>query len=128
MVGDTFNFSGHFEGAILNIKTELYDVSQTVNALSGTDDASKAELGELIEQMSRILEATPEARVEQAEAVVETAKQLVEQASQDKPNETMLQMLGDGLKQTAATLADVLPDAVTVATQIVTLIGRIQGG
>jgi hypothetical protein len=50
---------------------------------------------------------------------------LVEQAKSEKPNKTMLQITGDGLKQAAQNLAEVMPAVVTIASQIVMSIARI---
>jgi ABC-type transporter Mla subunit MlaD len=125
-VSDTFNLSGDFRGAILNIKSTLRDVEQTVGDIRTQDGASKAELQQLIQQLSEALEKAPPQQAEAAQAVAETAKSLVDQAAAAKPNKTMLQITGEGLKQAAQNLADVMPTVLTIATQIVATVARLK--
>ncbi len=124
-MGDTFNMSGDFRGAILNIKSTLTNVSQGIGALPHGDAASKDELKQLIDQLNEALQKAPPGKAEDAEAVAESAKILVEKASEVKPNKTMVQITGEGLKQAAKNIADVLPTVLTIATQIVAVVGRI---
>lgn len=117
--GDTFNMSGDFRGAIVNIKSTLTNVTQTVNTAPNIEPSLKAELNRLIEQLSESLVKAPPERKDEAEAVAQTAEQLVKQATAEKPNKTMIQITGEGLKQAAQNLADVMPTVLTIATQIV---------
>ena len=125
-MSDTFNLSGDFRGAIVNIKSTLRDVEQTVGDIRTQDGASKAELQQLIQQLSQALEKAPPQQAEAAQAVAETAKSLVDQAAAAKPNKTMLQITGEGLKQAAQNLADVMPTVLTIATQIVATVVRLK--
>jgi hypothetical protein len=52
---------------------------------------------------------------------------LVERAKDEKPNPTSIKITGEGLKQAAQNLADVLPTVVTIATQIVLAVSRLAG-
>lgn len=125
-VGDQFNMSGDFRGAILNIKSTLENVTQTVNAISG-DDSTKAELDRLLKQLSETLQQTPAEHAEDAEAVAETAKDLVEKASQAKPNKSLIKITGETLKQAAQNLAVVMPPVLVIATQIVDTVLKLTG-
>jgi hypothetical protein len=125
--GDTFNMSGDFRGSILNIKSTLTHVTQTIGALPGADPAAKAKLETLIRQLNDALQKVPPDKGEDAEAVAELAQQLVETANKEKPNRTMVQVTGEGLKQAAQNLANVMPTVLTIATQIVGTIGQIVG-
>ena len=89
--------------------------------------AAKQELQHLIQQLSDELQKIPPEKKEAAEAVSATAKVLVEQANAEKPNHTMLQITGEGLKQAAKNLVDVAPLVINIATQIVMAISRIAG-
>jgi hypothetical protein len=126
-MGDQFNMSGDFRGAILNIKNKMENVTQTVNAISG-DDSTKAELEQLLKQLSETLQQVPPERTEDAEAVAETAKDLVEKASQEKPNKSLIKISGEGLKQAAQNLAAVMPPVLGIATQIVAAVLKLTGG
>ncbi len=127
MAGDTFKLSGDFRGAMVNIKSTLTNVSQSVGSIPHADEASKDELKNLIQQLQEALEKSPPEKAEEAEAVAKSAEQLVELASQEKPNKTLLQVAGEGLKKTAETLAEFLPTAVTITTNIVAIVSKLRG-
>ena len=127
MTGDTFNMSGDFRGANINIKSTLTRVSQRVVNLPQTDQTAKDELQALLVQLNETLQQAPPDKAEEAEAVAKSAEQLVATASEEKPNKTLIQITGEGLKQAAQTLAKVMPTALTTATQIVTLISKLHG-
>ncbi|GAP08463.1 MAG TPA: hypothetical protein DEQ80_07760 [Anaerolinea thermolimosa] len=123
---DQYNLSGDFRGAILNIASTLENVQQTVGQMQTGDEDSRRELQQLIGQLSKELTAAvPAEKKEQVEAVAATAKALVEQAKEPKPNRTMLQITGEGLKQAAQNVADVLPTVLSIATQIVLAVGKM---
>lgn len=126
-MSDKFTLSGDFRGSIVNIKSELQNVQQTVGQIQTDDSDAKQDLQQLIQQLSDELEKTPPEKKEEAEAVSATAKALVEQAKAEKPNHTMLQITGEGLKQAAKNLVDVAPTVINIATQIVLAISRIAG-
>jgi tRNA U34 5-carboxymethylaminomethyl modifying GTPase MnmE/TrmE len=127
-MSDTFNMSGDFRGAILNIKSNLKHVQQSVGDIKTQDLDARAELQALIEKLSQELEKSPPEQKEQVEAVAQTAQALVEQAKAEKPNKTMLQITGEGLKQAAKNLAEVAPAVGMIAGQIVLAVGRVVSG
>src|SRR5687768_11476992 len=122
---DRFSMSGDFRGAIINIKSTLTNVQQSVGEIHTDDEDSRQELEKLIGQLSEALEKTPEGNQEQAQAVAETAKVLVDTAKAEKPNKTMLQITGEGLKQAAQNLAEVMPTVVTIAGRIVLAVSNL---
>jgi hypothetical protein len=119
--GDTFNMSGNFSGAILNIKATLDNVTQTVNNMPHADSAERQELQALIEQLQAELTKAPPELEKEAEAVAQTAKALVDTASAEQPNPTMIQITGEGLKKAAENIAGVMPTVVNNNS------GRAQG-
>jgi Caspase domain len=123
--GDQYTMSGNFSGAILNIKSELSNVSQSIGALPNADQAAKDELKRLIDQLSAALQKVPADREDDAAAVAETAKQLVDQATKDKPNKTIIQITAEGLKSAAQNIAGVLPTVLPLATQIAAAIVKL---
>jgi hypothetical protein len=125
--GDAFNMSGDFRGAILNIKSTLSNVSQTVGALPNADQSAKDELMRLIEQLNQALQQAPADKVEEAEAVAKSAELLVQTATAEKPNKTMVQITGEGLKQAARNIAEVMPTVLTIAAQIVAAVVKLGG-
>ena len=118
-MADQFNMSGDFRGAIINIKSTLTNVQQSVGDIRTSDESTRNELETLIGQLSEALQNVPQGHEEQAEAVAETAKMLVDTAKAETPNKTMLQISGEGLKQAAQNLVDVMPAVVTIASRIV---------
>jgi hypothetical protein len=115
--------SGDFSGAILNIKSTLTNVAQSVGSSPHGDAATKAQLQALIEQLSAELQKAPPELASEAEAVAETAKTAVEQATKAQPNKTLVQISAEGLKQAAQNLAAVLP----IATQIAEVVRKMSG-
>lgn len=125
-MADKYNLSGDFRGSIINIESTLENVQQTVGQMSAGDENTRKELQELIGQLSKELKKkVPPEKKEQAEAVAITAKALVDQAKEEKPNKTMVQITGEGLKKAAQNVADVMPTVLTIATQIVMAVGKL---
>jgi hypothetical protein len=124
-MGDQFEMSGDFRGAIVNIESRLENVTQTVNNAAAVDDASKVELKRLLAELKETLGQVSHERREEAEAVAMAAEDLVEKGTVEEPIRTMIQISGEGLKQAARNLADVMPTVLTIATQIVTVIQRM---
>ncbi|MEI6179723.1 MAG: DUF4404 family protein, partial [Chloroflexales bacterium] len=126
--GDQFTMSGNFSGAILNIKSTLANVAQSIGAAPHGDTTTKAQLQALIEQLSAELQKVPAAQADEAEAVAESAKAVIEQVSKAKPNKALVQIKADGLKQAAQNLAAVLPGVVLLAQQIADTLRGMFGG
>jgi len=126
-MADKFTMSGDFRGAVINIKSTLTNVQQSVGDMHNGDEATRKELEKLIGELSEALQSIPAENQEQAEAVAETAKALVDAAKAENPNKTILQISGEGLKQAAQTLAGVMPSVVTIASQIVLTVAKLTG-
>jgi hypothetical protein len=116
---DRFTMSGDFRGAFINIKSTLTNVQQTIGDISTDDVDTRMELEKLIGQLSDALQKVPAEKEEQAEAVAQTAKALIDAAKAEKPNRTLLQITGDGLKKAAQELVKATPVVLHVASQIV---------
>ena len=127
-MADRFNMSGDFRGAVINIKSTLTNVQQSVGDIRSGDQDARQELEKLIGQLSEALQKIPAGSEEQAQAVAETAKVLVDTAKAEKPNKTLLQISGEGLKQAAKNLADVMPIVIPIASQIVAAVAKLTAG
>jgi len=125
-MGDKITVSGN-QNSKISIKNTITKVQQSVGAMSTVDEAARQELKLLIDQLSKALERIPENQKEQAEAVAASAQALVENAKADKPNKTLLQISGEGLKKAAENLAEVAPAVVSIASQVIATVMRIQG-
>jgi len=126
-MADQFKMSGDFRGAIINIKSTLTNVQQSVGAIKTNDENARKELEKLIGELNEALQKIPETKHEQAQAVAETAKALVDTAKAEKPNKTMVQITGESLKKAAENLADVMPTVVTIAGQIALTVIKLVG-
>ena len=127
IMGDTITMSGKFEGTVLNIKSTLTNVSQSIGQISGIDPSTQDQLIELVEQLNEELQQAPPEKAEDAEAVAESAKLLVETASKKQPNKAMVQVSAQGLKLAAKNIAEVLPVVLTIALQIVATVTKLVG-
>jgi methyl-accepting chemotaxis protein len=127
-MADKFNMSGDFRGAVINIKSTLTNVQQSVGDIRTNNKDARKELEKLIGQLSEALQKLPAGNEEQAQAIAETAKALVETAKAEKPNKTLLQISGEGLKQAAKNLADVMPAVIPIASQIVMTVLKLAAG
>lgn len=114
-----------FVGAIINVKSTLTNVSQNIGALEDVNQSAKEDLQQLIEQLSEALQQAPEDKAEEAEAVAKSAELLVQTATEEKPNKTMVQISGEGLKQAAKNIAGVMPQVLAIATKIVASIATL---
>jgi hypothetical protein len=95
----------------------LGNVTQTINALPLGDDAQKAELVQLVNELQEQLARVPEERVKDAAKVSKRVEALVREI--DSKDKEMIEIAGESLKRAAQDLKDVLPTVLTIATQIV---------
>jgi hypothetical protein len=122
---DQFNMSGDFQGAVINIKSTLNNVQQSVGALPAGDPSDRVQLTNLIQQLSDALQKIPAEQQEYAQALAETTQALVNAAKDQKPNKTLVQISGDGLLKAAQNLAKVAPLVLPLASQIVETVTRL---
>jgi hypothetical protein len=118
-------YSGDFRGAILNVRSTLANVTQSIDRITGADQSTKEDLKELVDQLTATLEKVPPDRAEDAEAVATLTESVVDQVTAEKPNKALLQITGDGLKKAAENIADVLPTVLGIATRIVAAVAGL---
>ena len=126
-MGDPITISGDLRGAILNIKSTLENVSQSISATPNADARTKEELVRLFDQLKMELQNVPPARVEQAEAVAESAKALVEASTREQPNKTTVKITAEGLKAAAENIATIMPTVLVIASAIVRTVSQFVG-
>src|SRR5215203_5600816 len=124
-MADRIDMSGDFRGAIINIKSTLTNVQQSVGDIRTDNLKARDELEKLIGQLSEALQKVPAGQEENAEAVAETARALIDTAKAEKPNKTMIQVTAQGLKLAAQNLAEFMPTVVTLATQIAVTVSNL---
>ena len=119
-VGDEINISGgDFRGAIVNIKSRLENVTQTINTLPHGDDQQRDELKALVAQLQEALAQAPPEQADDVEKVTKRVEALVEEAGEENPDEEMMEITGNSLKRAAENIRDALPTVLPIATQIV---------
>lgn len=126
-MGDEIRIDGNITNAILNIKSTLTNVQQSVGAMPTVDESARAQLQNSIEQLRQALENIPASMKEQAEAVASAAQMLVDAAKTEKPNKTTVEITSDGLKKAAANLAQVAPTVVGLAGQVIAAVLQMRG-
>jgi predicted AlkP superfamily phosphohydrolase/phosphomutase len=126
-MGDKITVSGNIQNSNITIKSTLTNVQQSVGAMPTRDETARQELQDLIQELSKALERIPGDRKEQAEAVAASAEALIDNAKAEKPNKTLLQISGEGLKKAAENLAEVAPAVLTIAGQVVAAVMRMRG-
>lgn len=124
-IGDISNVQGLAIGRGASVS--LTNVQQTVGSMPASDNSEKEKLQSLIKQLEEALATVPQAHSDDVEAVSQTTEALVNMAAEEKPNKTMLQITGEGLKQAAKNLAEITPDVLTIATSIVGTIIKLTG-
>lgn len=121
--GDTY--SGDFSGAILNVRSTLSNVSQSIGSIPQADDQAKDQLQELVSRLDAVLtdlvNQAPE-KADDAEAVASMTESLIQTASAEKPNKTILQITGEGLKSAAQNIADVMPAVLDIVSKIIPIV------
>lgn len=116
--GDQFVMSGNFQGAFVNIKSTLSNVTQAIGRLPASQPDAKQELQKLIAQLELQLRQVAASSPEQAEAVAQMARSLVDQAAVSTPNKTLLRITANGLNAAAQDFAPLLPALATTAARI----------
>jgi hypothetical protein len=126
-MGDKITISGNIQNSILNIKSTLTNVQQSIGSMPAGDEAARQELQGLIDQLGQALENVPQSLKDEAEAVATAAQMLVENAKAEKPNKPLLQISGEGLKKASENLSQLAPTLVGIASQIVAAVMRMKG-
>lgn len=128
MAENKFENTGDFRGAAVFQGSEIRNAGQIAGTIRNADQGSRAELQALLQKLGEHLKEVPPEKVEDAEAVSASAEDLVKEAAKDKPNKSRLRSLGTTLVEMAKAVGSAAPAAVSLAGQIVDLIGKISGG
>jgi hypothetical protein len=125
--GDQFTMTGDFRGAILNIKSTLNNVSQRIGATAQGDDATKAQLQQLIEQLSAELENVPAEQAKEAEQAADRAEKAVTEALKPEPDKEDVEYSLSRLQKAAENIGKVLPTVLPIATRIADAVRKMMG-
>jgi leucyl-tRNA synthetase len=126
-MGDKFNLTGDFRGAIVNLKSTLRNVHQTAGEIPNASEDDRKQLQDLIARLTAELEKVPPAQKDEVEAVAITATALIEQVKDGKKNKTLLRITAEGLKAAASNLAPILPAILPIVSQMIITVGKMSG-
>jgi hypothetical protein len=90
-------------------------------------EAYRAALQTLLEELKAALQSAPAQRSDEAELLAAQASQLVKAANRDEPSRSVLQRIGNGLKESAGFLKEAVPQAITITGQLVDLVAKLHG-
>ena len=124
-VSETFNFSGNFQGAILNVKSTLNNTVQNVGAIPNVQPSDQASLTDMINRLSEALQTAPQDKAIEAEKVAKRADELVTEAKDENVDKDAVEAKGNLLLKAAQNIAGALPAVLTIATSIVQQIGQM---
>lgn len=121
--GSQVNISGSdFRGAILNINSQLDNVTQTIQAMPSGDPDQKVQLTALIAEMKALLAQTPPEQAADAELVARRLENLAEEAAADAPDPELVQTLGQSLRKAASKFSNSLPGLIDLSAAVVNLV------
>jgi hypothetical protein len=123
--GDTF--SGNFSGAILNVRSTLTNVTQSIGAAPQLPQDTKTQLTQLIQQLSTALQQVPASSSADAEQVSKRAEAAIAEATKPQPDKEDANYSLERLTKAAQNLALVVPTILPIATQIADTIRRVVG-
>ena len=128
-MGDRITISGNINNSIVNIKSTLKNVKQSIGAIPTDDEDTRKQLQGLIDELGQMLAGpqVQESKKDEADTVAASTQLLVETAKAEKPNKALLQNSGELLKKAAEALVDVAPGVVGIAGQIVTAVLHLHG-
>ena len=126
-MGDKFDMSGNFQGSMINIKSRLTNVTQSIGTLPDATQEAKQEFTQLLSQLRAALETVPAECVDDATKVAKRVEALVDEVKENKPDEEEIKTRGESLKKAAENLAGIVPIVLNIVTQIVSYIPKLLG-
>src|SRR5216684_2823346 len=127
MADNKFENTGNFTGASVIQGSTIYNAGQMAGTLVKADDVSRKELQALIGQLGEALKTIPPDKKDDADALGASAEDLMKEASKEAPNKSRLRSLGESLLGMAKTVGAAAPAVISIAGNIVDLIGKIHG-
>ncbi len=117
-IGD--RFSTDFQGAALNVRSQLIRVRQNIGIMPHLSAQDKDELVRLIDELQQQLEQVLPERATEAEKVARRVEVLITELAEEEPDVEMVETMGKTLKRAADNLAEFGPSIPIVAHQIIT--------
>jgi len=105
-------------GGIVNVKSSLMQVTQSITAAESMSKERQDELSTLIEALSDALKQVEEENPADAERVVKSAEMVVSELTKEKPSSSFLTITVEGLKEAAKAVEEIAPTVLAVAAKI----------
>jgi hypothetical protein len=93
----------------------------------GTKNDPRAMMQALLKELEGTLSARPGRRTAEADLVLSLATQLVRVSERPDTERSTLQHIGKGLRDTLGLLKGIIPDAIVVGRQLVSLVASLHG-
>ncbi len=124
-MGDTFTMSGNFQGAIINIKSQLEHVAQSIHSLPNANQETKPHLTQLLTQLGDLLQHVPPDRANDVEKVVRRVQALIDEVGKADQDTELIAFHRESLKRAANNIATIVPAIRPVVTQIESCIASL---
>jgi hypothetical protein len=121
--GNQYVLSGQFAGAILNIESQLTDVTQSILASRTGNPSGRADLNTLVADLQQELEQLPADRAKEAETVVGRLKRVT--TALESGDDELVGINSDALVRASYGLGDIRPGIPAVARQISAALNRL---
>jgi hypothetical protein len=124
--GDTITM-GDVSHSIVNLKSTLTNVTQSIGQIPQADEATKQQLATLLKDLLAELAKAPADKADDAELVADNAEELMEVVAQPEANPKKVEQKLSNLKKAAEDIKEVMPTVLIIATQIIkTVLGLPQ--
>jgi hypothetical protein len=117
-IGD--RFSTDFQGAALNVRSQLIRVTQNIGIMPHLSAEDRDELVRLVKELQQQLEQVLPERAAEAEKVARRVEVLITELAEEEPDVEMVETMGKTLKRAADNLAEFVSSIPIVANQIIT--------
>lgn len=124
---NTYTLSGDFRGAVLNIESTLRDTRQRIANLPRVDTVARAELTQLMDELTPLLTTVPPLLLPDSEQLAEGVQALIGTAAVAQPNRTSMRLLGQGVKDIAGRFSHAAPRVLEIVEQIVSIVANVAG-
>ncbi|MFO7664419.1 MAG: caspase family protein [Chloroflexota bacterium] len=121
--GNQYVLSGQFAGAVLNIESQLTDVTQSILASRTGDASGRAELNTLVADLQQELEQLPADRAKEADIVVGRLRRAT--TALESGDDELVDINSDALVRASYGLGDIRPGIPAVARQISAALSRL---
>jgi hypothetical protein len=121
--GNQYVLSGQFAGAVLNIESQLTNVTQSILASQAGDPSGRADLNALIANLQQELEQLPTGRAKEAEMVIGRLRRAT--TALESGDDELVRINSDALVRASYGLGDIRPSIPAAARQISAAFNRL---